>query len=74
MCGIFGVISNSGININKVRKLVQHSKQRGKDSSGLIHFSNSAYNIDRADYDIEKLLKNVNYGSSVVLPKILASG
>jgi hypothetical protein len=68
MCGIFGVVSNSSIDRSKLEKLVKHSKQRGKDSSGLIRVSDSIYKVNRADYDIEKLLKNVNYkGSNLVL-------
>lgn len=68
MCGIFGVVSNSKIDKKKLQKVVSHSKQRGKDSSGLIHFSNFKYKINRADYDVEKLLKKVNvFDSNVVL-------
>jgi glucosamine--fructose-6-phosphate aminotransferase (isomerizing) len=68
MCGIFGIISNGKILKNQLQKIVKHSKQRGKDSSGLIHFLNSSYIINRADYDVEKLLKKVDvFQSNVVL-------
>jgi glucosamine--fructose-6-phosphate aminotransferase (isomerizing) len=68
MCGIFGVISNKKINEKSLKTLVKHSKQRGKDSSGLIFIENSSYQINRADFDIDKLLHKVKpYKSTVVL-------
>ena len=36
MCGIFGVISDSIVKTKNLKTLVNHSTQRGKDSSGLI--------------------------------------
>ena len=60
MCGIFGQISSSKINKHNFKKLVNHSKRRGMDSSGLIYFSDDSYKIKRADIDIEKLLNKVN--------------
>ncbi len=68
MCGIFGTISSSSINKSKLKILVKHSKQRGTDSSGLIHFKDSEYRISRGDFDIEKLLQKIQpFGSNVVL-------
>ncbi len=68
MCGIFGVVSNAAVDKNKFKKLVKHSKQRGKDSSGLIYLANNQYKVNRADYDVEKLLDKVKpYNSNVVL-------
>ena len=68
MCGIFGVISNNKVSKKKLKTLVNHSKQRGKDSSGLIYFENDAYKINRTDYDIDKLLSKVKpYQSTIVL-------
>lgn len=68
MCGIFGVISNNKVNEQKLKTLVNHSKQRGKDSSGLIYIENDTYRINRADYDIDKLLSKVRpYKNSIVL-------
>lgn len=66
MCGIFGIISKA-INKTDLRQLVRHSKQRGVDSSGLVHLKSGVYHVDRADYSIERLLKVVSpYNSSVV--------
>ena len=59
MCGIFGVISTSIVDKKKLSQLVKHSQQRGKDSSGLIFLNGSTYNINRADYDVDKLLNKV---------------
>jgi glucosamine--fructose-6-phosphate aminotransferase (isomerizing) len=66
MCGIFGSISKNKIDYNKIKKLVMHSQQRGKDSSGLIYYSDDAYQIVRADFEITKLLKNVNIKSTKI--------
>lgn len=68
MCGIFGVISNNNVSNQKLKTLVNHSKQRGKDSSGLIYIENDNYKINRADYEIDKLLSKVKpYKSTIVL-------
>lgn len=68
MCGIFGTISSSTIYKSKLKALVKHSKQRGTDSSGIIHFDKVNYKINRADYDVEKLLKKCHpFESKVVL-------
>ena len=68
MCGIFGQISKTTVNKEKLYEVVKHSEQRGVDSSGLIQFKGDVYEVDRADYNIEKLLRKVEpYGSSVVL-------
>jgi glucosamine--fructose-6-phosphate aminotransferase (isomerizing) len=68
MCGIFGVISTNKVDERKLKILVKHSKQRGIDSGGLIYTDNDCYKINRADYDVEKLLSKVKpFGSSVIL-------
>lgn len=68
MCGIFGKISKNRVEKNNILLLAKHSKQRGMDSSGLIHFQNSNYVIDKADFDIEKLIKKANpFNSNIVL-------
>ena len=68
MCGIFGQISKIKVNKNNLTRLAKHSEQRGVDSSGLIYYDSGSYKIDRADFNINKLLKKVKpYGSKVVL-------
>ena len=68
MCGIFGQISKNTVNKKNLLMLAKHSKQRGTDSSGLIHLQNSSYEVNRAGEDIQKLLEKVEpYNSNVVL-------
>ena len=68
MCGIFGIIAQSVINQQDLNKLASHARQRGRDSSGFIYFKNNRYEIQRADYDVKKLLSKVKpYQSSIVL-------
>lgn len=61
MCGIFGVISPTSVDIEKLKSLAEHARQRGRDSSGLIIESSVGYNIYRADFDIRKLLSKVKF-------------
>ncbi len=68
MCGIFGIISSEVINKKDLKLLVQHSKQRGQDSSGLIFMKKNQYQIYRADFNIDRLLRKVKpYDSQIVL-------
>ncbi len=68
MCGIFGIVSSNKIKEKDLKILSSHSRQRGKDSSGLIHLVLDKYQIHRADFDIKNLLKKVKpYSSSIVL-------
>lgn len=67
MCGIFGSISSKNVDFNVLKKLVNHSQQRGKDSSGLIFHEDQKYKIVRADYEISSLIKNVKCGNSKVI-------
>ncbi len=59
MCGIFGVISKSSVDFNKLEQLAKHARQRGRDSSGLLCLDDGNYTAYRADYDIIKLIKRV---------------
>jgi len=68
MCGIFGQVSKMKVNKENLYEVVKHSEQRGIDSSGLIQFKNDVYEIDRADFNIEKLLRKVKpFDSKIVL-------
>ncbi|CAM4284078.1 hypothetical protein [Pseudoalteromonas ostreae] len=61
MCGIFGVVSKQhNINVGHLKELANHSRQRGRDSSGLITFEAGSYATTRADFDINKLLKSTS--------------
>jgi glucosamine--fructose-6-phosphate aminotransferase (isomerizing) len=60
MCGIFGIVSDKSLPKSITLDIVTHSRQRGKDSSGLMVLdATNQYSIFRADYDIVKLLKEV---------------
>ena len=67
MCGIFGIISNSGLNLKDMAILAKNARQRGKDSSGFIEYDNNKYNIKRFDYDLAKSIKNVNQSSKIII-------
>lgn len=68
MCGIFGIVSKNSISKKTLKILVEHSRQRGRDSSGLVYIKKDRYKIKRADYDIVKLLSKTNlYDSNIVL-------
>ncbi|EKF9791729.1 glucosamine 6-phosphate synthetase, partial [Vibrio cholerae] len=66
MCGIFGLFSQSGIKNNDLKVLAHHARQRGRDSSGLVFFKQD-YMVEKADYDIQRLIKRVNTSSSTVV-------
>lgn len=64
MCGIFGQINNSVIDNKSLFKLARHARQRGRDSSGFVYFSDDCYKIVKADYDVKKLYKRINFGKT----------
>ncbi|MCY4380016.1 MAG: glucosamine 6-phosphate synthetase [Proteobacteria bacterium] len=64
MCGIFGIISQETIDNDDLKVLGSHARQRGRDSSGLISFSDNKYEAKRADYDIKKLMSEVDLKKS----------
>lgn len=70
MCGIFGYISSVPGPKRHLRHLARDAEQRGKDSSGFVHYDpgRSAYRVARADHDILTLLRDVRpFASPVVL-------
>lgn len=68
MCGIFGFVGDSAASKKSLDSLVKYSRQRGKDSSGLIVYDDLGYAVHRADYDVVRLMSQVRpYNSSVVL-------
>ena len=68
MCGIFGIISKTGNNKLMLKKLAIHAAQRGTDSSGLAYVQDGRLNIERADYRIQRLMKEVApYKSELVV-------
>lgn len=58
MCGIFGASSSSEVTTSVIKRLSSFATQRGRDSSGLI-VARENYEIFRADFKIESLLRKV---------------
>jgi glucosamine--fructose-6-phosphate aminotransferase (isomerizing) len=58
MCGIFGVIANGeAVDSKLLKNLAQQARRRGRDSSGLIIGTRDRYLVERADYDVMRLLR-----------------
>ncbi len=60
MCGIFGIVSDTTIDVGELRQLAYHSEQRGKDSSGLFLSLSCGYELHRANKAISSFIKQVN--------------
>lgn len=68
MCGLFGLISGFPVNKKHVNVLVEHTQQRGRDSSGLMVLEEDGYRVYRADFPLTRLAKEVKpYSSSMVV-------
>jgi glucosamine--fructose-6-phosphate aminotransferase (isomerizing) len=67
MCGIFGIISDTGINFKDLIVLAEHARQRGKDSSGYIEYYDNKYFIKRYDHDLKKTFKHINKKSKIII-------
>ena len=65
MCGIFGVIGKNKNNKAYVRSLAKYAKRRGSDSSGIMLFQGE-YSVERADYDISKLVNGIKLNNPEV--------
>lgn len=55
MCGIFGGVSKSKIDLSVLRKLAYFATTRGKDSSGIVVCESNEYRAYRADFTIKSL-------------------
>lgn len=67
MCGIFGIISKSNVNLQDLKILAKNARQRGKDSSGFLTFDGKKYLVNRYDYDLKKSIKYLNKDSKIVI-------
>lgn len=63
MCGIFGIISINNVLKSDLYTLSNHSRNRGKDSSGLIYF-HEGYHIIKNNREINYTLKSSNWKDS----------
>ena len=59
MCGIFGLIGKNKNSLADIYKLAKYAKRRGSDSGGVLLFQNK-YSVERADFDISKLVKTLD--------------
>jgi len=64
MCGIFGIMSGAAQSPGDLPILAHHAEQRGRDSSGLVIARSSSYEVQRAAFEIRKLLKKVQIGDT----------
>lgn len=64
MCGIFGLVFNTARTPDDLQTLARHAEQRGRDSSGLVVARGDRYDVQRADFEIPKLLKKVTVGET----------
>ncbi|MDP3960834.1 MAG: glucosamine 6-phosphate synthetase [Pseudorhodobacter sp.] len=64
MCGIFGIVSNLPGTVGDLASLAHHAEQRGRDSSGLVVARSGGYDVQRADFEIRKLLRKVQIGET----------
>lgn len=67
MCGIFGVVSSAPVGQDDLEVLAKHAQQRGRDSSGLLTFTDARYHAYRADYPIKRLLTEIRPFSSHIV-------
>lgn len=68
MCGIFGVVSGAPIDAKVIRTLASHAQQRGKDSSGIMVLESGGYHVERADYPVVRLLRELRpYRTNVLV-------
>lgn len=67
MCGIFGIVSQLAEAHSDLPILAHHAEQRGRDSSGIVVARNEAYSIKRADFEIKKLLREVEVGTTRIV-------
>jgi glucosamine--fructose-6-phosphate aminotransferase (isomerizing) len=64
MCGIFGIVSGTDQTPGDLPILAHHAEQRGRDSSGLVVARAAGYEVERADFEIRKLLKKISIGAT----------
>jgi hypothetical protein len=67
MCGIFGYVSDTPLDRSTLVTLSDHAQQRGRDSSGLWTLDKDGYRVERADYQISRLLVEVQPWRSPVV-------
>lgn len=67
MCGIFGGVGSAPGLAADAKRLATFARSRGADSSGLVFTSGDAYQVHRADFDIQYLQKKINLRPTSVI-------
>ena len=67
MCGIFGIVSDKSVDIETFKKLAKLSERRGSDSSGLLYFENNLYSIKKADFKINRLIRETSFSDTSLI-------
>jgi hypothetical protein len=67
MCGIFGGVSETQVDVDVVQKLSTLACQRGRDSSGLFWLDQDNYNVLRADFPVTKIWKKSRVVQSALI-------
>jgi glucosamine--fructose-6-phosphate aminotransferase (isomerizing) len=67
MCGIFGVIKAKPSANAEIKKLANFSSRRGRDSSGLIIYTEAGYKVTKVDDKINRLLSRIDFSKSNVV-------
>lgn len=67
MCGIFGGVGSGPGLAADVKRLATYARHRGADSSGLVFKGPDAYEVHRADFDIQSLKKKVKLPQSSII-------
>ena len=67
MCGIFGIISDEAISPRDIKRLATNSQRRGRDSSGMTIYSSDKYIVQKADYDILRLISACSFDDARVV-------
>lgn len=69
MCGIFGIVEREGrVRPSEIAVLGRHAQQRGRDSSGLLlQRPAEGYEVHRAEWPIQRLLRQVNIGGATLV-------
>ena len=68
MSGIFGQISNGKIrDVKKLKVLINHSIQRGQDSSAIINYTENCYETRKSNYLSSRLFNKVKKRRSSII-------
>lgn len=67
MCGIFGFFGSDKVERSELDTIISYAQRRGRDSSGFIYDKEDVYCVNKADINIKKLQRKINFNSSKVV-------